>query len=208
MEATMSNGSQQLWEYLLVVHPDENVYNKIIEEKKFFFDIYKQKIAVKTKPHITIANFLATESMEETVIRWIHRVCSQYKGFPVMLNNYSGFPSHTIYVRIQDHAPFKQLAAQLKVIDQYVRSNGCPEARLIYHPHLTIARGLESNIYSKAMLDYSQKTFHESFMLTELVLLKRNNQFDACKQVNVFRFYPPDTNMHGEVAQQLKHQLI
>jgi 2'-5' RNA ligase len=200
METWMANESQELWEYLLVAHPDDNVYNKIIEEKKFFSDTYKRTIAVKTEPHITIANFLATEAMEETVIRWIHRVCSQCKSFPVTLNNYSGFPPHTIYVRIQDHGPFKQLAAQLKVIDQYVRSNGCPAARLTYHPHLTIARELDDTIYNKAMADYSQKTFHETFLLTKLLLLKRNNQFDTCKQVNVFRFYPPDANIYNQVA--------
>ena len=51
-------------------------------EATFLSMIYKQKIAVKTKPHITIANFLAKESMEETLIRWIHRICSQHKSFP------------------------------------------------------------------------------------------------------------------------------
>ena len=200
METGLARGHEQLWEYLLVANPDENVYNKIMDVKQAFFDVYKQKIAIKTKPHITVANFLAMESMEETLIRYIHRICSQYMSFDVTLNNYSGFPSHTIYARIQDHAPFKQLAVQLNVIDQYVRSNGCPEARLIFRPHLTIARGLDNNVYNKAMLDYSEKTFHETFQLTELVLLKRNNQFDACKEVNVFRFYPPDTNMYNQVA--------
>src|SRR5688500_19234164 len=140
MESTFGNGSQELWEYLLVVHPDENVGKKIMDEKKSFFEAYNQKIDIKTKPHITIANFLATESMEETVIRWIHRICGHYKSFPVTLNNYSGFPSHSIYVRIQDHAPFKQLASELEAIDQYVRLNGRPPARLIARPHLTIAR--------------------------------------------------------------------
>lgn len=201
MESGLVNSNQQqLWEYLLVAHPDSTVYNKIVDIEQSFFDAYKQKIAVKTKPHITVANFLARESMEETIIRYIHRICSQYKSFPVALNNYSGFPPHTIYIRIQDHAPFEQLASQLKVVDQYVRSNGCPEARLIFRPHLTIARGLDDSVYNKAMFDYSQKTFHEIFQLTELILLKRSNQFDACKQVNVFRFYPPDTNMYSEVA--------
>lgn len=200
MKTTLENRAQQLWEYLLVAHPDENVYNKIADEKNVFFETYKQKVAVKTKPHIAIANFLATETMEETVIRWIHRICSQYKSFPVTFNNYSGFPPDTIYIRIQDHSPFKQLAVQLKVIDEYVRSNGCPEVRLIYRPHLTIAKALDNNVYDKAMLDYSQKTFHETFLLTGLVLLKRINQFDTCKEVNVFRFYPPDTNMYNQVA--------
>lgn len=189
-----------LWEYLLVARPAEEVYNKLLDVKQSFFDEYKEKIAIKTKPHITVANFLATESMEETLIRWIQRICSQHKSFTVTLNNYSGFPPHTIFVRVQDHEPFKQLAARLKIIDQYIRSNGCPEARFITRPHVTIARRLDDHVYNKAMPDFSQKTFHETFELTELVLLKRSNQFESCKQVNVFRFYPPDTNMYNEVA--------
>jgi len=57
-----------MYEYLLVAHPDENVYLRVAEEKQSFFDIYKEKIAVKTKPHITVACFLAKEVMEETII--------------------------------------------------------------------------------------------------------------------------------------------
>lgn len=191
-------------EYLLVASPDDNVHNRIVEVKQAFFDVYKHKLAIKTRPHITVASFLAKESMEETLIRYIHRVCSQHKSFTVTLNNYSGFPPHTIYVRVQDAEPLRRLAVQLKVVDEYIQSNGCPPATLIYRPHLTIARGLDENLYNKAMLDYSQRSFHESFRLNELVLLKRSNQFDTCKQVNVFRFYPPDTNMYSEVAWQLK----
>ena len=191
---------QELWEYLLVVHPDIRVYNKLMAEKEFFSNQYKQKIAIKTKPHITVANFLAKQSMEETLLRYIQRICNMQKSFEVTLNNYSGFPPHTVYVRVQDPAPFKQLAVQLKAINQYVQSNGCPEVKLITKPHLTIARRLPDNIYSKAMLDYSQKTFHETFQVNELILLKRSNQFDSCKQVNVFRLYPPDMNIHVGMA--------
>lgn len=178
---------QQFYEYLLVVHPAEDVYEQIKLEKENFFNAYKEKVAVKTKPHITVANFLAKEEMEDTIIRYMHRIVSTQKSFTVMLNNYSGFPPHTVYARVQDHQPFKQLAASLKVIDQYVKSNGCPPAHLITHPHLSIARRLKQNVYEKAMFDYSQKTFHASFEVNELILLKRQHHFDACKQVNVFK---------------------
>lgn len=201
---SLSTNRNDVLEYLLVACPDGNVHNKIVEVKQSFFDVYNHKVAVKSRPDITVANFLAKESMEETLIRYIHRVCSQNKCFTVTLNNYSGFPPHTIYVRVQDPEPFRHLAVQLKVVDQYVQSNGCPPATFLFRPHLPIARGLDSNLYNKAMMDYSQQTFHESFRLDELVLLKRNNPFDTCKQVNVFRFYPPDTNMYNEVAWQLK----
>jgi hypothetical protein len=182
-------------EYLLVVHPDDKVYNKVTDEKKAFYNQYRQKISIKTKPHITVANFLAREEMEETLIRWIQRVSSQLKGFPVALNNYSGFPEHTIYLRIQDHQPFKQLAMQLKVIDSYVRSNGCPAVKFFNQPHLSIARRLPKDIYEKALIDYSQKLFFESFIAGELVLLRRDHQFDACKVINIFRLLPSENNM-------------
>lgn len=180
-------GLQHFFEYLLVVHPAADVYAEIALEKENFYNTYNEKVAIKTKPHITVANFLAKEVMEETIIRYVHRILSTQKSFTVMLNNYSGFPPHTVYARVQDHGPFKQLAASLKVVDQYIKNNGCPPAHFITHPHLSIARRLKQNVYEKAMFEYSQKTFHASFLVDELVLLKRQTQFDKCKQVNVFK---------------------
>lgn len=181
-------------EYLLVVHPDDKIYSKVTDEKKAFYNQYRQEISIKTKPHITIANFMAKEEMEETLIRWIQRVSNQLKGFPVTLNNYSGFPEHTIYLRVQDHQPFKELSTQLKVIDSYVRSNGCPPVKLFNQPHLSIARSLSKDIYEKALVDYSQKIFFDSFIAGELVLLRRDHQFDACKVINIFRLLPYENN--------------
>ena len=177
----------EFYEYLLVVHPAENVYAQLMQEKQHFFDTYKEKVAIKTKPHITVACFLAKETMEDTIIRYMHRIMSMQKSFTVTLNNYSGFPPHTVYARVQDHQPFKQLAETLKVVDQYVKSNGCPPAKFITHPHLSIARRLKAEVYEKAMFEFSQRTFHASFTANELVLLKRQTQFDTCKQVNVFK---------------------
>jgi hypothetical protein len=37
------------------------------------------------------------------------------------------------------------------------------------------------------MFEYSQKTFYASFEVDELFLLKRKDQFDTYKQVNVFK---------------------
>ncbi len=177
----------QFYEYLLVVHPAAEAYDKIMQEKEHFYDTYKTEVAVKTKPHITVADFLLREVMEERIIEYLARILSTQKSFVTMLNNYSGFPPHTVFARVQDHQPFRQLAASLKTIEQYIKSNGCPPAKLITYPHVSIARRLKQNVYEKAMFDYSQKTFHASFMVNELVLLKRQHRYDACKQVNIFK---------------------
>lgn len=181
---------QQFYEYLLVAHPDAAVYEKLMEEKQWFTSQYKEPIAVKTKPHITVANFLAKEEMESTIIRWMHRIISNQNRFTVTLNRYSGFKPHTIYLRVQDHGPFQQLAKELQVVDQYVRGYGCPEMHLIAYPHVTIARKLSEAVYRQAETDYAQKEFHASFDVNELVLLRRTHQFDSCKQVNVFGLRP------------------
>lgn len=198
----MPVGSQSgnLFEYLLVGHPDAGVYDKVMEEKQQFSADYGEKIAVKTKPHITVANFLASEAMEPTIIRWMQRICGAQQSFNVTLNNYSGFPPHTIYLRIQDPQPFQQLAKQLQTVDDFIRASSCPPAQLINKPHLSIARKLPEQVYNKAMADYAQKTFHESFMLDELLLLRRQHQFDNCKTIQVFRLRPPDNNQFSGVA--------
>jgi 2'-5' RNA ligase len=178
------------WEYLLVAKPDATVDAQLMEEKQFFSDRFKTSISVKTKTHITVANFLAGEAMEETIIRWMHRIISSKKSFRVSLDQYGAFRPHTIYLRVQDHQPFQQLARELKVVDQYIRGYGCPEMHLNTSPYVTIAGKLEQNIYSEAVKLYSEKTFHASFEVKELVLLRRMNPFDSCKQVNVFGLQP------------------
>lgn len=183
---TQVNG---LYEYLLVAHPDETVYAQVMAEKQFFSAQFRSPVAVKTKPHITVANFLALEPMEETIIRWMHRVISTKKSFRVTLDQYGAFRPHTIYLRVQEHQPFQQLARELKVVDQYVRSNGCPEIKFS-NPHLTIARRLEQTTYQQAINVYAEKKFHASFDVKELLLLRRQHQFDSCKQVSVFGLQP------------------
>ncbi len=182
-----------LWEYLLVTVPDENVSCKLLEAGRSL-PTRKKQSNVEFKPFIKLAEFQARESMEETIIRWVQRICSQQESFVVTLNNYGGFPPATIFVRIQDHQPFRVLADRLKVIDDYVQSNLCPPVKFFNRPNLRIGEQPAEVDYAKALFHYSQQDFHEAFMLKELVLLKSHNVFEQPKEVNVFRLYPPDTN--------------
>ena len=184
---------EPLYTYLLVVHPDRDVYKKIELEKESFYNAYKQAVAIKTHPQITVASFLAKESMEETLIRWIQRICNLRERFSVTLNNYSGFPPHTIYLRVQNEKPFQQLAKELNVVNTYVSSCSCPPMKLISKPHLSIAGKLSEEVYSKALIQYAHKSFHESFIVNELLLLRRENEFDEGKPVSIFGL-PPGNN--------------
>ena len=181
-----------LFEYLLVAHPDERINGVLSLEKNWFSSKYKEKVAAATRAHITIANFLAVEAMESTISKWTHQVVSSMQSFPVVLDKFAGFPKHTIYIGVQDAVPFQQLAKRLKPVAEYIGNSDCPTVRLVTQPHFSIARGIAADVYDKAMADYSKKSFYESFMIEELVLLRRRHQFDKCLPVQVFRFRPPE----------------
>ena len=191
-----NGGSQR--EYRLVIHPNTIVYEKIMAEKQRFFMNYGVEAVVKNFPYIMVAGFYAGEGMEETLIRWIQRICSQHSSFEVTLNNYSGFPQHAVYLRIQDPQPLQQLARQLKMLDPHVHAMaGITIERA---PHIILANGLPGPVYEQAMPVYSRKTFRACFMATELVLLGRDHPFAASKTINVFRFLPANHKSYSEVA--------
>jgi hypothetical protein len=188
-----------LWEYLLVATPDEAITNKLSEIDRGWPRSSRQ-LKGKYKPYIKLAEFQARESMEDTIIRWMQRVCNQMESFTVTLNNYGGLPPATIFVRIQDHQPFRALASGLQVIDDYIQSNSCPPAKFFNKPNLRIGEQPAEADYSRALFHYSQQDFHESFQVNELILMKSRNVFEQLKQVNLFRLYPQDAHGKTELA--------
>jgi 2'-5' RNA ligase len=205
-QASLEMRSGQV-EYLLVVYPLGDLRDRLLEEQQQFSVNYGLdridrgtpksflETMARNKPHITLAAFRAGEEVEDTLIRWIQRICNQQKNFEVALNNYSGIPPHTIYLRVMDPQPFRELMTQLRAIDDFVRPSGWPApsdglVSLNNRPYLSIAGGLTERVYNKAMPDYSRKTFHGVFRVDELVLLKRGHSFAPCKTVNIFRLLP------------------
>jgi hypothetical protein len=188
--------SNALQDYQLVVWPDAAVYSQMkLIEQQFYID-YGVKPAHAGRPHIKVAGFQAREVMEETLIRWIERICGQQKCFPVTLNNYSGFPPHTIYLRVQDPKPFARLGRELRAVDELIQSSYCPPAHLVAKPYLGVATRLPAQIYEQAMPHYSRKMFHASFMVNELLLLRKDALSGVCRTINIFRLPPPDNNLY------------
>jgi 2'-5' RNA ligase len=186
----LHNPPRECYEYLLVIHPGKEVNEKLVAEKQTFYDDYKQKAAIETKPHITVASFFSKEGMENTIIRWMQRIFSKQQAFAVTLNNYGGFPSNTIYLRIQNEIPFRKLAQELSVVNAYINSSSCPPILIAPKPHVSIADNLSEEIFSKALTQYAHKSFHESFLVNELLLLKRKDEYDVCEPVIVFALQP------------------
>jgi hypothetical protein len=194
MENRMTNTRQPtlkaegIYEYLLIAVPGKEAYNRIVGLKKIFQDTYQT--GGGSRPHITVANFVAKDEMEDTLLRWMQRVIGDQKSFSVTLNNYSGLPPHTIFLRVQDPNPFRRLVKGLKVIDSYIEGNDCPPAWFNAAPFLTLAGKLNTNVYEAAIGEYAKKMFHACFMVDELILLRRQHAHDQCKQIAVLRLQP------------------
>ncbi|CAN5415386.1 hypothetical protein BH10BAC3_BH10BAC3_18920 [soil metagenome] len=181
---------QDMYEYMLVINADKRVKQELTAERRIFLDKYNTGIHDADDTSITVMSFAATEDMEGTIIRWMQRIFGQQESFIVTLNNYSGYPPNNIHLRVQYTQAFQRLGKELKVIDNYVKSYGLPAARISNHPHLTLARRIPEDIYTKAMFDYARRDFYGSFIANELVLLKRKHQFETAKKINVFGLLP------------------
>jgi 2'-5' RNA ligase len=183
-----------LWEYRLLANPDEAVYEKVMLEKKYFEDKYETEVATKTLPHITIANFLAKDILEDRICRLLQNICNQHYSFTVALNNFSGFPSHTIFIRVQNPQPLKRLANGLQALDDMLRINDCPSLQPVTKPHMTISRQLQEDIYNTAIKEYAERDFHTEFNIDKLLLLKRDSRYKKWQHINYF-YLPPERNL-------------
>ena len=163
-----------LFEYMLIANPDEQVRQKIVMEKEDFYQQYGTEIAIKTGPHITIAKFFIKKEMEDWLCKGIQNACNVQASFSVDLNNFSGFPAHAIFVRVQNPAPFRQLIQSLERLEPFIESSNCPPSIFIDKPHMYIARELHEEIYQKAIIEYSKRSFRDAFQLDSLTLLKRD----------------------------------
>ena len=182
----------ELYGYQLVMQPASGVYDKIMAVKQSSYDEYKDPSFMNDTPQIAIAAFFAKEAMEETLSRWLQRICSRQHSFTVTLNNYSAVPGHTIYLRVQDANPFRQLINDLQVLNTYIVSCACPPVQFNVKPFVSIAANIRKDVYPQALRQYAHRSFHESFVVNELHLLRKKYEYDVGKRVNVFGLQPEE----------------
>ena len=133
----------QVYEYLLVLNPHEELRNKIMDVKKIFYDKYKAETARWGKPHITLVNYLQYGLMEERILNRLQTIAMGYHPIKVELKDYGSFPSHTIYINITSKLPIQGLVKTIRTEAQrLMKLNDDNKPHFILEPHLTIARKL------------------------------------------------------------------
>jgi len=172
-------------EYLLVALASNEIAEKVKEGKESFFQAFNPKSSLEARAHIAIASYTAKERMEERLEKWIQNICNLQSSFSVTLNNYSGFPPHTIYLRVQESEPFAKLGNALKMLDGFMEMNDCPSIQLFTRHYMTVAGQLPESVYEVAIKEYARKSFHASFRVDRLSLMKRN-AYTSYQIINTF----------------------
>jgi hypothetical protein len=171
-------------EYRLVIPADEPV-SKQVRHLRMQWEILYGKDSVSEKPpSVTLACFSAREEMEETLIRWIQRICDQQNSFSVTLNNISAMPPHMIYIRVQDEKPFSKLAHKLKALEDFMK-----DRRIFEKPFIKLGQ-LPSDIPTGNFMLYTHQLFHAAFMARKLILFRKEK--DNWRVVSNFPFRKKD----------------
>lgn len=178
-------------EYLLVIQPHADLYDKIMTCKNEFAEKYNAAAAAFGKPHITLLRFKQVLMAEEKITRYIGAIASGCPPMKIELNNFGSFPSHTIYLNIVGKQAIRYMVRELKSVQRLVK--GSEKPHFITEPHLTIARRLQPQQYEQAWKEYQHLPFSWLFIADHLLLLKRAPGMRSYEQAASFQLLNKST---------------
>ena len=191
----------RVYEYLLVLSPHEELWNKIVKVKEEFAEKYQSDHARWGKPHLTLVNFVQYNMMEERIISRLKTIAMGYPPFKVELKDFGSFPSHTIYINVVSKVPVQNLIKEIRGEGQrLMKLNDDNKPHFIIEPHLTIARKLQPWQYEKGWLEYSHLNFTGRFIADGMLLLKRPVGEIKYQAVRWFEFKNmPNSTVQGDL---------
>ncbi len=170
----INNHTQQIYEYMLILSPHEDLRDKVMRLKQAFYDTYKAEAALWAKPHITLVRYRQFEMSESRIISRLQQTAMRFAPVRVHLQGFGGFPCHTIYINIADKIQVRQIVTQIRTDAQrLMKPGGSHKPHFITEPHLSIAHQLQPRQYELAWQAYQHKHFSGSFIADAMLLLKR-----------------------------------
>jgi 2'-5' RNA ligase len=191
----------RVYEYLLVLSPHEELWDRIVKVKNEFADTYKAEQARWGKPHITLVNFVQYAMMEERIINRLRTVAMGFPPFKTELKDFGSFPSHTIYINVTSKLPIQNLVKAIRTDGQrLMKLNDDNKPHFIMEPHLTVCRQLKPWQYEKGWLEYSNKHFTGRFIADSMTLLRRPVEEKKYQLIEKFEFQNlPVVTKQGEL---------
>lgn len=162
-------------EYLLIISPDDNTYDKLMEEKKRFAQLFDCSHILSSKPHITMVRFSNKKENEPLIMNYLKRKISAFAPFSIQLDGFGAFPTHTIFAKVATRSIFTNIIKSLKSETKKLQGHSAESVHFITEPHMTIARSLQHWQYEKGWLEWRHVPFSARFLVSELLLLKKED---------------------------------
>lgn len=154
--------------------------------KKGFSEAYQCEQALHLKPQITLVKFSQYELAERPFMNRLRNIALVNPSFRIILDDFGSFPSHTIYLKLQTTNQIMDLIKELKQVQAFIKPNAQNKPHFITEPMISIAHKLLPWQYEKGWLEYSNTQFNASFMVNELLLLKRKEGSKGYKVIERF----------------------
>lgn len=126
-----------------------------------------------------VAAFLAREGMEDTLIRWMQRICSTQRQWLVTLDLINSVPGAPPCWQVRQPAAFQGLQQQLTSLNPYLEGSDCPAIQL--------GQPIQWRVPAEAL---GQRTDSIHFMLQGILLFRRACYAAEGKEITVFGLRP------------------
>jgi 2'-5' RNA ligase len=170
---TISLPGYRINEYRLVVPLPEALQHKVLAVRKALHEKYGVNMAFEIKPSLTVLRCHGFEKGEAKLLDRLQRIALLTRPFKVELEDYAGYPSHTIYINVITKSPFNELCKELKKAKWLMRIPQ-HDPFFINEPHLMIAQKLKPKEFTTLWTECEHRQFTGRFMADSMLLLKRS----------------------------------
>lgn len=174
-----------LTQFSLIASLPDDLCLKIQEEINSLNGKAEWKIEWAPRPHLCLVSFVGKDVMTNMIIRWMQRIIQNYTSFDIVLNNYTARPVQSIGLRLYDTSLVASLTTELQVINVFLENEYQP-APLDKNPFIKLADIYDEITFQKTVLHFSQRSFFESFPVSELGLMAKSNLEETPRLVNLF----------------------
>jgi 2'-5' RNA ligase len=191
-----------IYEYLLIISPDEKVNHELLALKERFKVKYHCTHSSILKPHLTLVSFLQTDLSDKQIKDGLRYVSKSYRPFTLHLNKIDGFETHSIYVSLTNKNQVVEILNELRVrFRKLYQFDSKYQPSFAANPHITIARNMSDIQYYTAMKDWENTVIDQSFEVAFMSLLKRAIG-SRYQEVEKFHF-TGETPSHPQLALEI-----
>ncbi len=174
MNAQLDIFGGSISEYLIIIEPDHNTTQKVIQLKQQLNTIFPlSEDILHSKPHISLCYFEANESSEDFIKEKLVSIASSLKPFVISISGVEKWKNGTFIL---------QLAQNEDII--YIQNELSDSFKgVIKTPHLTIARNIPERILDQISSD--RFDYQGDFVCNSILLLKKSpgKSYQALSQI-------------------------